>query len=459
MSTTIGQQLRRRREERNLTLEEAASATRIRAHYLRTMEAGEFRAIPSAVQARGFLRAYADYLNLNSELLLAELEGKTVPTSAQHNNGAGTSADTPAPVPNGVPVGAPSIGLNSVPLAGAAAEPPASDAEAQGRLQAAAIFQEVGRGLQRQRELLGLSLEDVERHTHLRRHYLTALEAGNLESLPSPVQGRGMLNNYATFLGLNPEPLLLRFAEGLQTRLAARQSTLPEKKRPTPQKRKSRLPGSLRRSLTGDLLIGASLAIFLIIFVSWLAIRIFSLTNQQVAQPTAPSIAQVLLATATPTETATPLPVTPTSPPVDQFFPTQALVVTDAETGAALQGGQAAGVQMYISVRQRSWMRVVVDNKVEFEGRVIPGSAYNFAGENAVELMTSNAAGIRVFFNGIDLGPLGGFGQVVSQIYGKQGAITPTPTITLTPTVTAPVPPTQIPAVTPPPAGATPAQP
>jgi hypothetical protein len=42
-----------------------------------------------------------------------------------------------------------------------------------------------------------------------------------------------MLSNYAIFLGFDPEPLLLRFAEGLQANLAARQalaaSLLPAK--------------------------------------------------------------------------------------------------------------------------------------------------------------------------------------------------------------------------------------
>ena len=38
--------------------------------------------------------------------------------------------------------------------------------------------------------------------------------------LPSPVQGRGMLKNYADFLGLESDTLLLTFADGLQTGLA-----------------------------------------------------------------------------------------------------------------------------------------------------------------------------------------------------------------------------------------------
>ena len=49
-----------------------------------------------------------------------------------------------------------------------------------------------------------------------------------MDGLPSPVQGRGMLNNYAAFLGMNADRLLLQFAEGLQAQLDARRSLSPE---------------------------------------------------------------------------------------------------------------------------------------------------------------------------------------------------------------------------------------
>src|SRR4030067_271164 len=74
MSTTIGQQLRRRREARSLTIEQAAAATRIRAHYLRSIEGGDLDLLPSAVHARGFLRAYADFLGMDAEPMLVEME-------------------------------------------------------------------------------------------------------------------------------------------------------------------------------------------------------------------------------------------------------------------------------------------------------------------------------------------------------------------------------------------------
>jgi cytoskeletal protein RodZ len=407
MSTRVGQELRQAREARSLSIEQVAAATRIRPHYIRALESGDFSALPSVAQARGFLRAYAGYLGLDADSLLTLLEDKTAVLGP-------ALPETPTPEK-------PEAGLPE---------------------EAAAIFVEVGSRLQRQRELLGLSLDDVERHTHVKRHYLVALEAGDLEGLPSPVQGRGMLNNYATFLGLDPDPLLLSFAEGLQLRLAARQA-LQAAPRPTVERRQIVLPPRLRRFISGDFLIGGGLAFFLTVFMIWGAIRVFATVTRNDITPTAPSIAEVLLATATPTATETPLPVTPTAPLPPQSLPTQVLA-TDAVTGALLSPQPVSGVQLYVNVRQRAWMRVLVDGAVEFEGRVIPGSAYPFAGESSVEIQTSNGAGLQLQYNGVDLGLMGNFGQVVSRIFSLQGEVTPTPTITTTPTATLPVTPTPL---------------
>jgi hypothetical protein len=87
-------------------------------------------------------------------------------------------------------------------------------------------------------------------------------------------------------------------------------------------------------------------------------------------------------------------------------------------------------------------MRALVDGVVEFEGRVVQGSAYPFAGENSVEIQTGNGAALQVLFNGVDLGLLGASGQVVDRIFSLQGEVTPTPTITPTAFPTEPTTPT-----------------
>jgi hypothetical protein len=99
-------------------------------------------------------------------------------------------------------------------------------------------------------------------------------------------------------------------------------------------------------------------------------------------------------------------------------------------------------VQIYIVVRQRAWLQVIVDGETAFSGRVIPGGAYTFSGDEQVEILTGNGAGLVVYYNQQDLGPLGFYGEVVNQIYSVEGILAPTPTQTSTPTATPPVTPT-----------------
>lgn len=401
MDESIGSQLRQAREAQGLSLEQASQATHIRLHYLQALEAGDFDAVPSIVQARGFIRAYAAYLGANPESILAGL------------NPSPTVLESPAP----------------------ASQPLAMEDESSQGDSIEAIFQDIGQRLKRHRELLGLSIEDVERHTHLRQRYLIALEAGDLDSLPSPVQGRGMLNNYANFLGLDPEPLLLRFAQGLQSQLAARQATKPVPSRPA--QAAPRPPSTLRRVMSGETLLALLIVVFLIGFVVWGAVRIFDMRSEQEPVPTAPSIAEVLLSAPTPTATSTFLPPTPTVPPLPQ-------ATSPAETPQAIAvlPGEQVGLQVYVTVRQRAWVRVTVDGEVVFQGRVLPGSAYQYEGEDVVEILTSNGAALQIFFNQQDLGPMGLFGEVVQRVFTISGVQTPTPTVTPTPTSTPRVSPT-----------------
>jgi cytoskeletal protein RodZ len=69
MSESIGVRLKRAREERRLTIAQAASATRIRSHYLEALERDDMSSVPSSAQARGFLRIYADFLSLDPDEL------------------------------------------------------------------------------------------------------------------------------------------------------------------------------------------------------------------------------------------------------------------------------------------------------------------------------------------------------------------------------------------------------
>jgi transcriptional regulator with XRE-family HTH domain len=69
----------------------------------------------------------------------------------------------------------------------------------------------LGAALRTEREKRKLSLEALAETTRVRRSYLEALEAGNLEALPSRPFTVGYIRAYATALGLNPDLAVERF--------------------------------------------------------------------------------------------------------------------------------------------------------------------------------------------------------------------------------------------------------
>ena len=83
MSDSIGARLRQARELRHLTIREVSETTKLRTHYLQALETDDYSAIPSAAQARGFLRLYAEFLELDvAELLPPAAPEEPVPVEA-----------------------------------------------------------------------------------------------------------------------------------------------------------------------------------------------------------------------------------------------------------------------------------------------------------------------------------------------------------------------------------------
>lgn len=70
---TIGQRLKQIRLSRQISIEKAAEATRIRVQNLQALEADNYSAMSSSAQGRGFLRLYADFLGLDLDAAMTEL--------------------------------------------------------------------------------------------------------------------------------------------------------------------------------------------------------------------------------------------------------------------------------------------------------------------------------------------------------------------------------------------------
>jgi len=539
---TIGQKLKQAREEKNLTLEKVFEAIRIRVPYLQALESDDLSAMPSPVQARGYLRNYAEFLGMNFDQLLEEMRAQAssdviiTPMDSSPSPATQTlQADSPqesAPLSKPKPARrkkadsqpAPSDASQAAtdatpskprrtrkkvepapepvvesqpevveePVAEIQPEPEPEpvlveskpeepqiqdagennwqswlnrigssftvrikrkDMESDSLLsdeqvapslvdeQASAlqtpsteIFKEVGAELRKRREMLSLHLDEVERNTHVKTHYLEALESGAMDNLPSTVQTRGMLSNYATFLDLDVDAILLRYADALQARHREKNPQKPARQAGQP------IVGNippLRSFIAGDMIFGIGIVVLLVGFSIWGVSRVLSIQETEEIQPTAPSISDVLLATPDPS-LFTP---TPTLEFVEDNEPTVTIVIPTQNLNV--------NVQVNLIAVERTYMRVIVDGEEVFNGRVVPGTAYPFEAETQVEVLVGSGAAIRVVYNGRDLGLLGAIGQVVSNIYLEEEIITPTalptqiPTETFTPTAT--VPPTQTP--------------
>jgi cytoskeleton protein RodZ len=74
----IGNSLREARLRQHLDFPEVEQATKIRAKYLRALEAEQFDQLPSQTYVKGFLRSYAEYLGLEGQLFVDEYNSRFV---------------------------------------------------------------------------------------------------------------------------------------------------------------------------------------------------------------------------------------------------------------------------------------------------------------------------------------------------------------------------------------------
>jgi cytoskeletal protein RodZ len=290
-------------------------------------------------------------------------------------------------------------------------------------------MESIGQILQDTRERLGLTLDEVERGTRIRTYHLEAMERGDFDSLPSPVQARGFLHNYSEFLGLDSDQILLQFAERLRSsprRQNARVTYGEPPTRPSVQVRSRRT-----RWLSPDLFIAAGITIAILALLVWGGSRMMtSLGERSVDQD---EISELLLPSVTVSPVSSVQGAQITATPQSTSAPTLAVTIPTQSFAA----GPTNQVNIQLVIQQRSWISVLVDGEEQFpRHRAMPGDVLEFQGESSVEVLTGNGAGVRVIHNGQDQGLMGDLGQVVVRLWTLGGVITPTATQTSTPTIT-----------------------
>ncbi len=261
---------------------------------------------------------------------------------------------------------------------------------------------QLGDLLRESREQLGLSLDEIEASTRIKRTYLEALEAENFDALPNRVATQGFLRNYAATLNLDLSHVLELYDKD-NKRPGAGRSTLTRDGihlKSIPMVPPPRFSPDL---LIGFLMITALLgAILYFIYLQYL----LPLELTWATGATTPtSQAALVLPTPTPLPSDTP---TPTITPTPLFY---------------------TGVTVELVITDESWVQVLVDEVKAFEGVLPAGERRHWTGDRRVAVRAGNAGGVEVIVNGESRGVMGEPDQVVDQVWEKLEQVPSTPPV------------------------------
>lgn len=128
-----------------------------------------------------------------------------------------------------------------------------------------------GKYLKRERELRKVSIEEVSRSTRIKESFLKALEEDRYDLCPPSFYVKGFLTNYARYLGLDPEGIILRYQEWVKPPLPPVEETTQEKPKQTFRFRFHPIlqPGTPARMTFRVLLVSALFVSLLISFYSY----------------------------------------------------------------------------------------------------------------------------------------------------------------------------------------------
>jgi cytoskeleton protein RodZ len=290
---------------------------------------------------------------------------------------------------------------------------------------------ELGNILREAREMKGLTLGDVQDEIRINSRYLQALEQGEYAALPTAVHARGFLRNYARFLDLDPNPLLERFEATLQQMPSTASSNAPDLLL-EPRKDQTFF-NPVNVDLTGNAVGGPErnmriiILLALLITIGLAASRFIPLLRGNGdGRDNLPALIESLLA---PEEPEPSLTGEELETPGEGLMPggtSQPILPTERNNPEAVGTSPASSppiqpalpatmetVRLRLDITERTWIRVTIDGEVVFEDQVTQDdSPLEWEADAEAQLLTGNAAGVFVTINDVEIGRLGGRGEV-----------------------------------------------
>jgi cytoskeletal protein RodZ len=291
-----------------------------------------------------------------------------------------------------------------------------------------------GENLRRERELRGISLEEISQHTKLSTRMLEAIENDRFDLLPGGIFNRSFVLHYARYLGLDEARVAAEFEMAASpAAVDIKQVADQRKERNKPAARESRLVEALQR---GRLLLASILVLALLLLVvyaavsrGWtkgieaqLAARLGGPLPAPPPLPRAPGPPPSLAGAAPVAAAGQPAPRQ--QPPAEQTNPS-----APAPTGAAPAPGageKAAGVSAGGLVLQvdtpleGAWVEVIADGQRKWAAEMRPGESRRVTAWSQIELRTGNAGAVILTLNGETQPPLGLRGEVKTVKFSPQ---------------------------------------
>jgi cytoskeleton protein RodZ len=261
-----------------------------------------------------------------------------------------------------------------------------------------------GERLRREREMRGITLDEIAESTKISRRHLESLEKEDFDSLPGGIFNRGFVRSYARYLGIDEDQAATDYAAAAAEPVETEEKfplTIPA---PDPElnPRRSTLP-----------LILALVALVGVLAIFWARNRSHSGESQE---PAAGTTAARSPAPMSPTET----PAAPLAVPEPELRPSPAPVrassVTSpkqAETNlppSTLPGSASPPERMFLVVvkaKEDAWVNLTADGKTVISRVLAAGEQQSFHAGKRIVFTTGNAGGVDVSFNGKDLGAIG----------------------------------------------------
>jgi cytoskeleton protein RodZ len=274
-----------------------------------------------------------------------------------------------------------------------------------------------GDRLRREREMRGITLDEITESTKIARRHLEALEGEHFDQLPGSVFNKGFVRAYARFLGIDEDQAVADYSA------ASHEMPEPENKFPLEVHVKPDPDLNPRRSFLPLVFAVAALVGVLVGYIFWAKSRPHMPEATEIAQPSSPTSASGP-ANSVPTpasSSSTPAPAPVQEQPAKAPAKIQEAVVPNSSDIPA--GKPEKTFFVSIKAKEDSWVSIVADGKSVMQ-RVLNADKHKKikAGKSLI-LRTGNAGGIEVSFNGRPLGALGNENEPRTLTFNAAGLV------------------------------------